>query len=204
MNSWRETFGDRLIPDNKSGYPIGGIIPIQHEKLTPRFAEKFVDTFCWPWNHLKKHSNDTLKEMYSHDSRIETINQIEEMKSSGFRVYDPPFDRPGKWCGIGINFHEPPDWQPWFNYDRTIQTIMCFEASPWDFKVYNRDHIYWFIDFMKRVFRFINPEFAWADHYDYLLKLDFCKNEYQIYSFAIFTENLNSMIFHSSAIDLYY
>ena len=151
-------------PRNSLRNPVGGIVAIMKDRLTEKSINEFYTDILYDEGYFNIDPDDTefLAEM-----RDKILLGLIEKTQFGFRFVHPAFR--AKFSTMGVSFYNPPE-EPWFNYDRSRFDILSFEMADYEISLYNRYQVYWFIDFMKKVFLYLNAEYAWSDHFDYLFK----------------------------------
>jgi hypothetical protein len=159
---WASIQRDRLFPTNPLKIPLGGVIVIEKNILSKEFCTKmYNDLFI----------DETYDSLLTKDEllarRVRLIQGLYEKEGSGFRFVHPAFHNP--FTAVGILFHNPP-FDTWFNYDRLKYDILAFRMQSYDIRLTNRDQVYWFMDLMKKVFLYLDAEYCWCDHFDYLYK----------------------------------
>ena len=174
-------------PRNPEHRAIGGIVAIPNTKMTPEFARKFAtEVLC---------NNRLYQTLLSEETRnkdIETISRcLSEKTSCGFQFSEPGFR--GSFSTMSIDFYNPPS-DPWFNYDRSRVDILSFEMQRYEFFIYNRQQVYWFINFMKKVFVYLDGEYGWADHFDYLRKHKYDDARRLIYGLTFYSREMVEQI----------
>ncbi len=147
---------------NSDHTALGGIILIRKQKFHDQFIEKFINEI------LLNHSYYTRMSKSRRSEKVSIITNALKTKSHcGIIFLDENFR--GGDSRYAINFYQPP-FDPWFHIESSIYDTIAIDLQSHHISLNHRNQVYWFIDFMKKVFLFIGSEFAWSDHFDYLLK----------------------------------
>ena len=158
------------VPTNKFQLAVGGAVALPKEKLTPVVIKQFYYDMLYDKEYWSGwlNSEDPDHREEAIESNKHRIDKLIEKDAVAVIIKDPIFKRgSSQTTRVHVEFHHPADFLR-FNYEPTRLDTISFKIQNHEFNLYKKEQVYWFINFMKKVFLYLDAEYGWADHFDYL------------------------------------